>query len=388
MRLFGRLFFLPISVITLFWIAPVAQMQSIEPFQPREEFSTARVIGILGEEQNNEFGTEQTTQYLQIRILSGPDKGKELPIQNGIINNRKDMRLSAGDTIVLNKTYKSDGEVLYLIKEAYRLPAIIWLTLLFAALTILLGRLTGVTSIVGLAASILILMFFVIPRIVAGDNPLSICLTGAAAIACSSLYLAHGFNKRTSVALLSTVVTLLFAALMAIFYVYAAKLFGTGSEEAVFLQTGLLQSVDLRGLLLGGMIIGCLGVLDDVTTAQCATIDEISKANPNLSSKELRKAGFSVGREHIASLINTLALAYAGASLPLLLLFTTQGTYPLWVTLNGEFLAEEIIRTLVGSITLVAAVPVATFFASRMLKAKPGLKASLNQNTAHHHRHF
>ena len=135
----------------------------------------------------------------------------------------------------------------------------------------------------------------------------------------------------------------------------------------MYLQSGLTAGVNLRGLLLGGMIIGCLGVLDDITTAQTAAVDEIRKANPNLTSKQLLQSGLSVGREHIASLINTLALAYAGASLPLLLLFQTNETFPLWVTLNSEFLAEEIVRTLVGSTTLLLAVPISTWCAARFL---------------------
>ncbi len=374
------------SAVFLFVLMPVAHMQ--EATEPHEEFSTARVTGILGEEESDDYGVHQTIQHLQFVMTSGPEKGKEFQLDNGVINHRIDMVLEVGDMVVINKNFKSDGSVLYLIKEKYRLPAILWLTVLFVGLTILFGRKTGFTSVLGLGVSVAILMLFVIPRIVAGDSPLLICTIGAAVIACTSLYLAHGFNKRTSVALLSTVVTLAISVILAVIYVYASKIFGMGSEESVYLQSGLLENIDLRGLLLGGIIIGCLGVLDDVTTAQCAAIDEISKANPSLTSAQLRKAGFSVGREHIASLINTLALAYVGASLPLLLLFYTQESYPLWVTLNGEFLAEEIIRTLVGSATLVFAVPVSTWFAARLLKADPFAKPTQRiAGNGHTHAH-
>lgn len=369
---------------SVLWL-PVAHLQSPDAVEPREEFSTAEVLGVLREDTNDDFGISQTTQHIRLKILNGPEKGKEIDAQNGIVNNRRDMRLSAGDTVVLDKTTAADGSALYLIKESYRLPSLIWLTLFFVAITILLGRWTGVTSIIGLAVSVLILTLYMIPRIVAGDNPLITCLLGAGAIACTSLYFAHGFHRRTSVAFLSTMVTLVIATVTSVVYVSASKLFGMGSDEAVILQTGMLEHVDLRGLLLGGIIIGCLGVLDDITTAQCAAVDEISKANPSLTAKELRTAGFSVGREHIASLINTLALAYAGASLPLLLLFQTQGTYPLWVILNGEFLAEEIVRTLVGSMTLVIAVPVSTYFASVMLRAKPGMRTTQRPVIGHRH---
>lgn len=381
-------FSLLIGAITVACIAlPVAHMQDAPTTQPHEEFSTAKVISILGQDENDDYGVHQTVQHVQLRMMNGLEVGKEWVMENGILNGREDMRLSVGETVVIDKTFKSDGEALYLIKEKYRLSSLFWLTLLFVGITILFGRWTGLTSILGLAASMLVLMVFVIPRIVAGDSPLLICVIGAAVIACTSLYLAHGFNKRTSVALLSTIVTLALSVGIAVLFVYAAKLFGMGSEESVYLQSGLLQNINLRGLLLGGMIIGCLGVLDDVTTAQCAAIDEISKANPKLTAAELRKAGFSVGREHIASLINTLALAYVGASLPLLLLFKTQDTYPLWVTVNGEFLAEEIIRTLVGSATLVVAVPIATYFASRLLKVNPSFKQKTGASMHHGHHH-
>ncbi|MDD5751285.1 MAG: YibE/F family protein, partial [Candidatus Peribacteraceae bacterium] len=184
------------------------------------------------------------------------------------------------------------------------------------------------------------------------------------------------FHKRTFVAFLSTLATLAIAAGLATLFVHAAKLFGAGSEEALFLQSGMLEHVNLRGLLLGGIIIGCLGVLDDVTVAQTAVVDELRKTNPSIDTHNLIRASMSVGKEHIASMINTLALAYAGASMPLLLLFTTPNDYPLWFTLNGEFLAEEIIRTLVGSTALLFAVPIATVFAVLLLKYPTGVFVS------------
>lgn len=374
-------------------LAPIAHMASGDDInrtaaieRVEQQFATAMVQSIDGLTEDDDYGFQRVMQHVTMRITSGAEKGKIFPYQNGILNGRDDMKLTVGEKVIVTKNIKSDGSSLYLIQEKYRLPSVVWLTILFVVITIVFGGITGITSLLGLVASILVMVIYVIPQIISGGSPLQICLVGAALIACTSLYLAHGFNKRTSVALLSTIITLAASALMAIFYVYVAKLFGMGSEESVYMQSGALQNVDLRGLLLGGIIIGCLGVLDDVTTAQCATIDEISKANPSLTSLQLRKAGFSVGKEHIASLINTLALAYAGASLPLLLLFKTQASYPLWVTLNSEFLSEEIVRTLVGSATLVLAVPISTFFASRLLKADRHAKPIVSTG-AHHHGH-
>lgn len=337
-----------------------------------EEFSTATVVEIVSEKHEEEFGAHRLVQSVRLRIDDGPEKGREFEMENGVLDGRADMRLAQGDRVVVNRQTRIDGSVHYLLREAYRLPSLLWIAVLFAVLSLVFGGKTGVSAIAGLAVSIGILVWFVIPRIVSGADPLFAAFTGCILIACTSLYLAHGFHRRTSVALLSTVVTLILAVIVDVLFVRFASLFGMGSEESVFLQTGQFESVDLRGLLLAGILIGCLGVLDDITTAQTAAVDEISKANPSLSASRLRAAGRSVGREHIASLINTLALAYAGASLPLLLLLHAETDYPLWVTLNGEFFAEEIIRTLVGSVTLLFAVPISTGFAAYFLQGGRG----------------
>jgi uncharacterized membrane protein len=194
-----------------------------------------------------------------------------------------------------------------------------------------------------------------VPRILAGDNPFLTTLVGSIIIVTVSLYLAHGFNHRTSIALLSTSVTLALAIALAVLFVHLAKLFGLGTEDAYFLIAAN-QTINLQGLLLGGIIIGTLGVLDDITTAQTAVVAELKRAKPDLSRHELYKRSLTVGHEHIASLVNTLVLAYAGTSLPIFLLFTLNRTEPIWTILNSEFVAEEIVRTLVGSSALVMSV--------------------------------
>lgn len=364
----SSLFFLTLVVGMSVAICVHAQSEAVDMQPPREEFSTAKIVRILSETEDDAFGFQRTVQHVHLRIMSGPDAGKEFTTENGILNDRADMRMSEGETVVVRKLIEPDGSFRYLTAEKYRLSIVIWLCIFFLVLTVLFGGWMGLTSIGGLVVSILILALYVVPGIASGGNPLTISLIGSFGIACTSLYLAHGFNRRTSVALLSTLATLGIAAICAIAFVHLAKLFGMGTEESMYLQSGVFQSLQLRGLLLGGIIIGCLGVLDDVTTAQTAAIDEIRKANPSLTAKQLWIAGLSVGREHIASLINTLALAYAGASLPLLLLFKMNDGYPLWVTLNSEFLSEEIIRTLVGSSTLLFAVPISTWFAVKLLR--------------------
>lgn len=324
----------------------------------------AKVLHVSEERSAGFAGVERTEQEVTLEILSGPEAGKTIDMENGIVNNRNDMRLETGETVVLQVLTHADGTKNYLLRETYRVTSLLLLTAFFFVLGFVLGGKKGVTSVFGLGVSVAILILFVVPQIVAGANPLFISLIGSAMIAVSSIYLSHGFNRRTTIALASTVLTLVLSTVLAMLFVHFGKLHGMGTEESVFLQAGPLQDMNLRGLLLGGIIIGALGVLDDITTAQTAAIDELSRANHKLGFKELYEAGTSIGGEHIASLINTLALAYVGASLPLLLLFSMNDDMPTWVILNSEFVAEEIVRTLVGSCTLLLAVPISTWFAA------------------------
>lgn len=349
---------LPALIVLGFPYLPLSAQET-----PHEELLRAEVLDVRDGER----------QTIRLRIVTGMDAGAEITVEQ---NRQQRWQIEEGEKVAVRKLTRTDTSVAYTIAETYRLPALLWIGLLFVGLAVLLGGRKGVGAITGLCLSIGILVFFIVPKIAEGNDPVLTSLTGALAIACTSLFLAHGFHKRTFVAFLSTLATLAIAAGLAALFVHAAKLFGAGSEEALFLQSGVLEHVNLRGLLLGGIIIGCLGVLDDVTVAQTAVVDELRKANPSMDTRNLIRASMSIGKEHIASMINTLALAYAGASMPLLLLFTTPSDYPLWFTLNGEFLAEEIVRTLVGSTALLFAVPIATIFAVLLLKNPSGVSAS------------
>ena len=268
--------------------------------------------------------------------------------------------LSAGEKVVL-RTNELDGS-LY-IADKFRLPNISIIFILFSGLVIYFTGWAGLRSIGGLLISLYILASFVAPQILAGANPFVTAFLGASAIACLSVYLAHGLNTRTTIAFISMVLVLILSLIIAPVFVEWAFLTGMGSEDAFFLQLGTESEINLKGLLLGGIIIGTLGLLDDITTTQVASIEEVKKANPKYTLKELYESGLRVGKEHILSLMNTLALAYFGAAMPMLLLFSLN-VQPVWVTLNSESISEEIIRTLVGSTSLVLAVPIASFLAA------------------------
>lgn len=276
-----------------------------------------------------------------------------------------------GDKVVVVETHYGETEE-YTLVESYRLPALLGLVIGLVALAVVFAGKKGAFALVGLAATLVIVMGWIVPGVIAGKSPLLMSYTGAIGILLSSLYIAHGFTRRTSLAVVSTVITLHLALGLSFVAVELSKLMGMGSDDATSLAFGALANVDLKGLLLGAIVIGVLGVLDDITTAQTAVVAELHDANSRLSFRELYQKGLSVGKEHIASLINTLVIAYIGTAFPILLILATSPT-PLWVTLNNEFMAEEIVRSLVGSMTLIVAVPISTGFAAWFYsKKRPG----------------
>ncbi len=323
-----------------------------------------RVTIIFSEGENPDPAFNESFQRVNVHLDNGPDAGKDEMIEYATTKNAfEQQKLEVGDPVIVTKSIIPEQPG-YIILDKLRIPGVLIGLVVFFLLAILFGGIRGFTSLFGLAASLGILAFGVIPAIISGHDALVVSVIGAFSIAVISILLAHGVNKRSGISLGATLVTLIGAVAFSMIAVFLAKLSGSGTEEAVYLQIGSLPSLNLQGLLLGGMIIGTLGVLDDVTTAQVAAVEEIGIADPSLTRKELYKRGLRVGKEHIASLVNTLALAYAGASFPLFLLFAVNGGPPLWVILNAEYVMEEVVRALVGGTSLVIAVPISTFAAA------------------------
>ncbi len=333
---------------------------------PPDQFFRGKVVEILGERVGEVVGSPQLQQIVLVEIATADGNRERVRAEfSAVVAGGAGQALRPGDAVIVVKS--PPPEQTYFVADRDRSRPLAFIAAVFVALAVLLGRLRGVTSLVGLAITVVVLAEFVVPGILSGASPLVVSVLGALAIAVASIYLAHGFSRRTSIAVASTLITLTLSAFLAAAAVSVARLFGSGTEEAFYLQLGLLKQVNLRGLLLGGIILGAVGVLDDITTSQAAAVDEIHKANPALPVRELYRRGRSVGTEHITSLVNTLFLAYAGASLPLFILFTINTYQPLWVTLSSEFVAEEIVRTLVGSIALILAVPITTQMAAYVL---------------------
>jgi uncharacterized membrane protein len=350
---------------TLFFIKVHAATTTSQPGQPTEDdtFYKGEVLSVLSEETKEEYGQSSVIQQVKIRVVQGMVAGKEVTVPFEMDASRAQyQRLEKGDYVVVGRMVQLP-EPLYYISDVYRLNSLWWMVGLFIVVTIVCARWKGVRAFIGLGISFLIIAFFIVPRVVAGSNPLTISLVGTIIIAGVALYVAHGFQARSHLALLSTIISIGLSFGLAALFVHIGKLFGLGTEEAFLLQSVPDVVINLRGLLLGGIILGTLGVLDDITTSQAAAVEELHKANTSFGFWDLYSRASSVGREHIASLVNTLALAYTGASFPLLLLFKIYER-PLWVTLNSELIFEEVVRTMVGSISLVVAVPLTTFVAA------------------------
>jgi uncharacterized membrane protein len=327
-----------------------------------DQYAKGVVVHIDKEEKTE---SNRVIQHVEVKITSGPETGRTVSIQYGDIDGiASRQKVAIGDSIIVIKI--PDGaHSTYFISDFNRTPWLIFLTIIFFAAVFLCGGWRGLTSLTGLISTVAILLLYIVPRIIAGDSPITTVLIGTTAIILVSMFFAHGFNTQTTVAVASTFITLIFAISFALLAVKLARLFGTGTEEAMYIQLGNATQIDLRGVLLGGIIIGTIGVLDDVTTAQTAAAHEIFDARPTMHFGELCTRVMRVGREHIASLVNTLVLAYAGASFPLfLLLYATKETQPLWIVLNSQQMAEEIVRTVVGSTTLVLAVPLSSALAA------------------------
>lgn len=276
--------------------------------------------------------------------------------------------LREGDRVFLARLDGDGGDTVYQYAGQDRNLVLVVLGLVFAAAVVALGRLRGFAALFALVGSVGLLVWFILPAMVAGQNAVLVAIAGGGLIALLSLYLAHGLTPLTHVAALGIFGALGLTALLSWVAVATARLTGFVGEESFLLST--LPDLDLSGLLLAGVVLGAIGALDDVTVTQASAVWEVHNANPSLPAEELFRAGIRVGRDHIVSTVNTLLLAYAGAALPLLLLFSL-ADQTLGFVASSEIIATEIVRTLVGSIGLVAAVPLTTWLAARVAASVP-----------------
>ncbi|MGP3924345.1 YibE/F family protein [Streptomyces sp. 8N616] len=331
---------------------------NVQPQQPSADGSGRPAPG-EGQEQAG-----GTCKRATIEVTSGKDKGRTF---EEVIQPDAPRQLDAGQGVVVAYAPDAPRELQYSVTDVDRGFPMTLLSAIFALAVVVVGRLRGLMALIALAVSFAVLSFFILPAILHGSNPLIVAVVGSSAIMLISLYMCHGLSARTSVAALGTLISLLLIGLLGSLFIGWAELTGNTSDETGLIH-GLYPEIDLSGLLLAGVVIGSLGVLDDVTVTQTSVVWELKQADETMTARQLYRAGLRIGRDHIASVVNTLVLAYAGAALPLLLLFSIARS-DVGTVANSEVVAEEIVRTLVGSIGLVASVPVTTGLAALVVSA-------------------
>ncbi|MFB7783091.1 YibE/F family protein [Streptomyces vinaceus] len=306
-----------------------------------------------------------------IEVGTGPDKGRTF-IE--IVQPGAPRQLEKDQGVVVAYAPDAPRDLQYSVVDVNRKLPLAVLAGLFAVAVVVVGRMRGMFALIALVVSFGVLTLFILPAILQGSNPLVVAVVGASAIMLIALYMCHGLSARTSVAVLGTLVSLLLIGLLGSVFVDWAFLSGNTDDNTGLIH-GLYPDIDMSGLLLAGVIIGSLGVLDDVTVTQTSAVWELHAADSSMGPRALYRAAIRIGRDHIASVVNTLVLAYAGAALPLLLLFSIANS-SMGSVANSELVAEEIVRTLVGSIGLVASVPVTTALAALVVSAdRPGAPA-------------
>lgn len=312
-------------------------------------------------------GTPTDCGTVTVQLTDGVGAGQridtDVPAGPGAIT------VAAGDDVVL-LYLEGSPEQPYSIVDHQRSTQLWLLGAAFALAVLAFGRWRGLTALAGLGVTFAVLLMFIVPAILDGRSPLLVAIVGAAAIMLTVLYLTHGFSMTTTIAVAGTLASLTITAALSAIATAAAHLSGIADETSNYLSV-TQGEVNMRGLLLAGIVIGSLGVLDDVTVTQSATVTELARANPGYGFRQLYSAATRIGRAHIASVINTIVLAYAGASLPLMLLFAADTT-PVNELLTSELIAQELVRSAVGTIGLIAAVPITTALAA-VLAARRGV---------------
>ncbi len=328
----------------------------------------ARVMEIIAEDRTTQAdGTVTVKQDLKLKALDGPFAGQEIEFDGtGNIDVLNKQVYRVGDRVLMIASYDADGNVQFYVEDFVRTPYLWLLAGLFLLVLLAIGRFKGLRALIALAASFIVIVKYIIPQVLAGSSPLAVTLIGSIAILLIIIYVTEGWRARSHLSVASIVLSLVLTVFISNLFVALARLTGAASENVLFLYNIGGITLNLQGLLLAGIIIGTLGVLDDVVISQVATVEQLSHAQSSFSAAELFKRGYRVGVSHIASMANTLFLAYAGVSLPLLILFISgQSAFASWQqALNTELIATEIVRTLAGSIGLIMAVPISTIIAS------------------------
>lgn len=314
-------------------------------------------------------------QTIKVEVLDGPQEGEIITIENDYL------KLKKGNKFYFNYLVDINGSEKYGVINIDRRDSLVLLVLIFVGVIIWFGRWQGARSLLALVTSFLAIFYILLPGLLNGWNPLITSSLVASGILFGAIFFTHGFNRESLVAYSGTMIAVCITALFALFAVGITSLSGFASEESTYLNLGTGGTLDFTGLLLGAIIIGILGVLDDIAVTQAAVVTELYDANPGISKKEVYSRALRIGREHVGALVNTLVLAYTGASLPILLYFKLSDM-SFGSVVNLEVFATEVVRAIVGSIGLILTVPIVTMLAVIYLKGYTS-----KHSHSHHHHH-
>ena len=360
------LFILLVAGVAAVWLWPYftqVDLPDVNMTTFGSETVQARVTEIIEEGEIDLGGTMQRYQVARVELLEGEYRGILMEMdygRRGLLSNA--VYLQAGDDVLVTIGSRPDGVLTVYFVDFVRSDSLLWLVAIFVVVILAISRWKGLRSLLSMVFSLVVIIGYIIPHILAGEDPLRVSIIGSVIILGVTLYLTYGWNLKTHAAVLSMFLVLLITGTLATLSVSFTRLTGSGDENALFLLQMLNAQLNLRGLLLGGMIIGALGVLDDLVSTQASAVFELHHANESLGFRGLFRAVMRIGQDHVAATVNTLVLAYAGAALPMLLMFSLgRGNYGLLV--NFEFIAEEIVRAMVGSLGLITAVPITTAIA-------------------------
>lgn len=378
-------------IVVLIGVGTLAALALLWPGHARREFQSvvtpsdrATVVGIL--DRPCGATVSESCRRVSVHLDSGDDAGTYGVIQWNA--NGDDPPVHLGDKIRVVSAppvpgYDEENVNFYTLVDYQRGHALVALFLVFALLVVALSRWRGLLSLVGLGASLAVVLLFIVPGVLNGRPPVTMAVVGSLAVMFVTVLLAHGTGPKSIAALLGTTLTLLLTAALAVFFTRLSRLTGLAGDEAFALRLAD-PGVSLQGLLIAGMIVGALGVLDDVTVSQASIVLGLRAANPELRWRELFRRAMHVGRDHVSATVNTLVLAYAGSSLPVLLIFAS-GALPLGQAVNLELVSEQVVATLVGSIGLIVAVPATTVLAVALAMRLP--RDQLEAAAAHGHPH-
>lgn len=352
--MFKKLFLLVLAA--LFLTCATQTHAQTKPLAVQEE-----VKGTIVQEDAKDFDENGKLQKITFEVKLDNGKNIQADFQPSDLNK---LSLNEGDQIVLSKS-TAQGKASYQIIDNYRLPSLLYFLLGFAVVALLIVGRKGIGSLLGLLVSLFIILYGIVPLILKGYDPLLVTVAFSFLIILTTTYLAHGVSKKTTVALISTFVSLLIALFFSAASISLLNINGFGSEDVYNLYYAMGGTINAKGLLLSGIIIATLGALNDVTVTQAATIFELKKLNKDLKFLDLFKSGMAIGREHGASMVNTIVLAYAGSSLFIFIFFIVNPQkQPLWAIMNNEFMVEEFVKTLGGTIGILMSVPIVTVIAA------------------------